>query len=523
MHASSIKPRPSIPHYTSTLLRTLLFARVPLAAALAGCMFVVACSPDATDESGPSTSAASDPGGLRFVDVTESAGLLRPETRTWGAAWSDYDLDGDPDLFVGRHKGVPYLFVNQSGSYSELNPESIEQFDRHACAWGEANNDGRPDLYCTRGARKGHGIGPNELLVQVDGGFDDVSFDYGVTDKLGRGRLANWLDYDSDNDLDLFVANKFREGAGNVLFRKDGDHFTRVNAGLGGELSSINSTWADWDVDGDPDLLVLQYGDRSAVAYENAGGRFERTTLPALGARAWQSAAWGDYDGDGWPDLHVVDSKGSLLLHNVRGTLRSVQRFPMRQGRVSVWLDVENDGDLDLFVAQGARGKNPSDALNRSEFLIVQYEGGFRKAWVPPFRAEHNGDADGVAAADHNRDGKVDVLVTNGYRQWPGTYRLFENRSQGGGWITLQLRGVPANPFGLGARVTVHAGELTYRRQLTDAVDFRSQSETGYVVLGVGDVGKAEVVVRWLDGTMDCVRGRSESVVRVMQGDHPCG
>lgn len=466
-----------------------------------------------------------------FRDVGVSSGV-DIESRTWGAAWTDHDRDGDADLFVGRHWREPLLITNENGQYTR---QEIEAFlsdegtfvDRHGCAWGEANGDGRPDLYCTQGADRGKGSGPNQLFLQTDSGFEDAAARFGVDDPLGRGRTLNWLDHDSDGDLDLFVGNTERAGVGNVLFRNAGNRFRRVDAGVADETRTVSSSWADWDVDGDPDLLVLRHhlarDDNGAIAYENEGGRFRSVSLPNVTGRQWNSAAWGDYNGDGWPDLHVVRDDRAVVLRNAKGDFRPKHKLRVSEGRMSVWFDVENDGDLDLFLVRGARGNFPrDDTTNRRDLLIVKKRGGFEVVSDASFRGPRAGNGDAVVASDHDRDGRVDLLVTNGFLHWAGPVELLENRSTTENWIGIDLDGGLENPWGFGAIVKATTPDDVIYRQVTDGFSFRSQSETGYVHIGIAGAAFADVVVTWPGGARDCISVAAGTVVEVSKGNFAC-
>src|SRR5688500_17374954 len=156
---------------------------------------------------------------VRFEDLSAEA-MVDGESRTWGATWNDWDLDGDPDLLLNRHHRVPQMLENRDGVYRSINEALFEpMWDRHGCAWGEANGDGLHDLYCVQGADKGRGTGSNQLLVQGEAGFVDGTETFAVKDVLGRGRTTHWVDYDLDGDLDLFVGNTVRKSAPNVMFR----------------------------------------------------------------------------------------------------------------------------------------------------------------------------------------------------------------------------------------------------------------------------------------------------------------
>jgi hypothetical protein len=450
---------------------------------------------------------------------------LESTTRTWGSAWADIDDDGDPDLFVNRHWLTPQLMVNADDSFRRFRGKvdwqpGPKKTDRHACAWGEANRDGRPDLYCAQGADMGTGNGPNRLYIRAAKGFIERGHAYGVTNPLGRGRTTNWLDYDSDGDLDLFVGNTDRSGTTNVMFRHRRNGFVKARVGVADGLETVGSSWADWDRDGDPDLLVEQHDPQPTVAYENARRRFRRVRLNGITGKTWLAGTWGDFNGDGWPDVAMVGKDSAAIFRNRRGRFRRVRKIAVNEGRMGAWLDVENDGDLDLFVVQGAGGNRPHPgAVNAPDLLLVRRDGKFDRLRVTG-RAPGNGDA--VSAADYDRDGRVDVFVTNGYFYYEGPNQLFRNTTAARNWAGVRLVGPRANPLGFGAAVRVKTRAITYHRQVTDNFSFRAQSEVGYLHLGLGRARTARVRVDWPQGPPDCVRVTDGSITRVRHGRRGC-
>lgn len=472
--------------------------------------------------------------------MTRGAGVSGEQTRSWGAVWGDFNRDRRPDLFVNRHWNDPWLYRKTTSIFRRVREEFVhlpgyrpgpdpDVVDRHGCAWGEANGDRRPDLYCGVGAGSGRLWGSNQLVMRKDGRFVDRGRRFRVEDRFGRARSVNWIDVEGDGDLDIFVANGLRKSYPNVLLRNVRGRFRRADAGLRRHKRSLSSSWADWDRDGDPDLLLLQGGVTGrgrwpAIAYENVGGRFRQIDLGPVTGRPWKSAAWGDYDGDGWPDLHLVRARRARVLRNLGGRFALVHDLPLRSGRTSAWIDIHNDADLDLFVVQGATGTPIEPGRNEPDFVLIQHEGGFRRVRDAAIRGPRTGNGDAVAVSDYDRDGKLDVLVTNGHNPsgWAGRTTLLRNRTRGGRWIAVDLKGGRWNPLGIGAEIEVTTGMGGYRRQITDGVTYRAQSEVAHVHLGIGRARRARVKITWPRGRTDCLVIRAGERRSIARGSRPC-
>ena len=481
-----------------------------------------------SSEPAPAPVATEPPSSGRayeFVDVSQSSGITAEHCRSWGTTWVDHELDGDPDLVLNRHYFRPFAYANVDASYQAAAwQDTLREpgFDRHVCLWGDPSRDGRPDLLCTQGAERGKGTGPNQLLVQnADGSFTDRASSFGVEYSEGRTRLANWVDYDGDNDLDLFLGVQRRSGFPNRMYRNDGQRFERVRVGLEHELQTEASAWSDWDRDGDVDLLLTLKAARS-VAYENRNGRFRRVRVPRVTTSDWLGASFGNFDRDRWPDLLLVNERRSVVLQNRRGRFVPVHKLDTVQGRMGVWFDADNDTDQDIFLVRGAPGKGDDpDATDLPDLLLIREGTGFSRRGIRSSGVA-TGNGDSAAVADHDRDGTLDLFVTNGYKRSHGPFVLLENRSRVGKSAAVRLDGGRSDPFGMWARLRVSAGNRVYWRQTSDGLVFRSQSEIGYTHLGLGGADRARVRVIWRDGATDCVGIKAGDVVDVEKKSSPC-
>ena len=186
----------------------------------------------------------------------------------------------------------------------------------------------------------------------------------------GDSRSVNFVDYDNDGDLDLFVSNGPQAGSTNFLYRNDGEGvFTKIaeDPVVSDHTPSVGTTWGDYDNDGDLDLYVTNWYGRPNQLYANNGdGTFDRITTgpPVADPGFSEAASWGDYDADGDLDLYVANSDGNLrnALYTNKGDdsfARVDSGVPVTDTRASrsvSWVDYDADGDLDLFVTNAFRG-----------------------------------------------------------------------------------------------------------------------------------------------------------------------
>lgn len=393
-------------------------------------------------------------GNCKFQDVTEKAGLGGITGFATGAAWGDYDRDGNVDLFVSRYVHVDMNHLPAFGS-----DEKFCRFKGVLVQCGPWGMQGEGDyLFHNRG----------------DGTFEDVSKKAGMDDPTHRfGLGAVWGDYDNDGWPDLFLAN---DAGPNFLYhnRHDGT-FEEVGmlSGValgedGQELGSMGVDWGDYDHDGKLDLFVTNYTDQVDNLYRNlGGGAFSDMSWPAkLGQPSFPYVKWGagfvDFDNDGWLDVFVNNG-------HVYPQVDAVPGSPGYKEPMQLFRNNHNGTFEDISKASGV------------------FE-------IPPESRR------GAAFGDVLNDGNMDILVLN-IGQPPS---LLINKARNGNHrIEFQLIGTKSNRAAIGARVTITSPSFTQFNEVRGGASYLSQNDLR-LHFGLGsDAAMSKVVVSWPSGQVD--------------------
>jgi enediyne biosynthesis protein E4 len=506
------------------------------------------------------TPAVAETPRVHFTNVTETAGIRFRhsfgddhmssilEATGSGCAFLDADQDGRIDLYAvsggwlkgisddstgtRHHEAVNRLFHNRGdGTFEDVTRTAgvgDAGYGMGAVA-ADYDNDGAVDLYVTN-------YGTNRLLQNRGKGvFADVTSRSGTGDEeWGVG--AVWLDQDLDGDLDLFVGNylefdpQYRlyyaadafpgplayPGQTDVLYRNDGDGTfvdIAVEAGVAGVGRAMGVASADVDADGWPDLFVANDAMGNFL-YRNKGGAFEEVALSSGvafstngDASSSMGADFSDIDGDGDVDLFVPDmAYNNLYLNDGTGWFEdrtAVAGVAEVSGQYVSWhgefLDVDNDGDRDLFISNGSAHY----VEHTQEALLLLHEP-LQQSWR---YTDVSGDAGpyfrrrvvarGAAAGDYDDDGDLDLFVV--HLDQPST--LLRNEATGHHWLQLLLRGTQDNRDGIGAHVRLRTGDLVQSAQRTSGAGYLSQSDPR-LHFGLGDNVRVDSLeVRWPGGT----------------------
>ena len=412
-------------------------------------------------------------------------------------AWGDFNNDGFQDLFVSTRNGGSLLYSNNgNGTFSQVTTGPIPT-DANNCfgaAWGDYDNDGFSDLFVAV-----NNSGSDWLYHNNGNGTFTRITNGAIVSSGGNGNNCSWADYDNDGFLDLWVANSDQN---DFLFRNNQDGtFTRVtnNAVALKTGNSQGGAWADYDEDGLPDLFVSRVNEPNLLYHNEGGGVFMPVTNGVVvnDISVGQGTSWGDYDNDGHLDLFVVNpnSRNFLYRNNGDGTFTRITNGAVAtdigNGHGCAWADYDNDGHLDLFVANRL-GVN---------FLYHNTGTGTFTRVTSGAVVTDNADAVSGAWADYDNDGFQDLFVTelNSFSN-----RLFHNGGNSNNWITIQCSGRVSNRSAIGARVRVKAtlgGRTVWQmRQISGGDGLGSQNDLR-ASFGLGDATNVEIArVEWPSG-----------------------
>jgi hypothetical protein len=403
-----------------------------------------------------------------------------------GAAWFDTDGDGDQDLYIVNQNQANVLLRNDgAGSFADVTVSPLDDVGvGGAAATADYDNDGDLDLYLSNRG------GANKLLRRDSGAFVDASG--WPLDDAGDGGGVAWADFNNDGLLDLYLVN---DGAANKLFVSYGELgggwvFAPASDPVAGDAGhGACAAWADYDNDGDQDLYLTNRFEPNRLLQNNWPAGFIDAAAggPAADGRNGAGCAWGDYDNDGDLDLYLAnDGQPDVLLKNTGFGFTSVAGYPLENGgpcRGVSWGDYDNDGDLDLYLARHGLTD-----------LLLRNDGGdqFHEFYI----AGTDGNSNGAAWVDYDGDGFLDVYVT-----CDGANMLLENQTANGNhWLQVKPVGVDANRSAVGARVRIVAGGLAQIREIASGSGYMSQ-EPLLAVFGLGAAAVIDTLeIRWPGG-----------------------
>ena len=498
--------------------------------------------------------------GIKFVHNSGRAGKkMLPETLGSGVAFFDANQDGWSDLLLinsrdwkprATRKSLHGLYRNnKNGTFTNVTAASgldVEMYGM-GVAVGDYDNDGRDDVYIT--ALEGDRLFRNEGNFK----FRDVTKASGISN-ASFGTSAAWLDYDKDGLIDLFVANYVQwtqegdlwcsldgstksyctpesyKGTSSKLYRNvGGGRFEDVSrkAGVADPTSkSLGIAVLDYDSDSWPDIFVANDTQPNKLYRNNHKGSFTEEAVASGVAYSEDGVARGamgvdaaDYDRSGRPHLLVGNFSNQMLaLYHNEGTKLFVDEAPTSTvGRTSLlylafgvfFFDYDLDGHLDIFAANGhieeEIGRVQPKVKYREPPLMFRNVGSGKYDYVGgALGAAFNEPmvARGAAYADYDRDGDLDIVITNNH----GPARLLRN--EGGSrnnWVCIKAVGTKSNRSALGAIVRVQSASGRQWSTVRSGSSYCSQSDLAQT-FGLGKDRQVQAIeIEWPSGAKDRV------------------
>lgn len=497
-----------------------------------------------------------------FQDVTQQAGVTTsvPDAScgdfVTGAAWGDVNRDGWLDLFVARIGLPSQLFVNDGhGHFTDQAAQyGVQVTGATAAVFADFNGDGRDDLYVVR-------TGP-DILFRNDGNghFSDVTAASGISDNY-RGSSVSVADYDNDGHLDIYVTNyaecgyplqSFFNYQPDALYHNNGDGtFTNVTSLLGTTPTGVGMTmgagfqaaWFDANGDGRQDLyLGNDYlgpkPDHNRFWMNMGPGpngwQFVESSVPSGTAFSMNTMgiAVGDYNRDGKLDFALSNIRYNRLLRNngdetftdTAVEAKVDRRWNQSASQVPVtwaaaFYDFNLDGWEDLYFAAGnfRYALDQANETEPNELFVNDHKGGFVDMSTASGAADP-GTSKGVAFADYDRDGRMDMFVVN----QGGTPHLFHNVTPMGKrhWLEVNPVGLGGNVDACGARLVLKTKTGSMLREVFCGSTSVASGNQRAVLFGLGQQTKGiSLTVTWPSGTKQVFKSikKVDRLLRVVE------
>jgi ASPIC/UnbV protein/VCBS repeat protein len=299
---------------------------------------------------------------IQFEEVSAKAGILHSGV-TQGVSWGDFNSDGWPDVWVGNHYELPSLYVNQrDGTFVDVIASvwsGDPHADMHGAAWADFDNDGDQDLLVLVGAVMGRGSGGNLLFVNRDGRLEDQAQQWGLDYPLGRGRTPLWFDFDGDGRLDVLLMTAARPDgkAPSAVFRQSSNRFEQHSQ----PSTFSNSQPSLWQQIGD---LLQNLAQRDFSVPSRIGGHGFAQLADVSGDGALDVVVFTNpirlfsLTAVPFEDFthRIAFPSGSTTFHGARCWWCSLKLFHLISG---VWdaaiEDFDGDGHLDMYLARPQR------------------------------------------------------------------------------------------------------------------------------------------------------------------------
>jgi enediyne biosynthesis protein E4 len=437
-----------------------------------------------------------------FTDVTQNAHVA---LTGWGqgVCAGDYDNDGWVDLYITFWGHNVLLHNNGDGTFTDITKKAGLWHDDErwstGCAFVDYDRDGRLDLFVSQ----------------------YIDFDRASTPVPGQSSFCRW------KGIPVMCGPRGLKGTRNELYHNNGDGtFSNVSDKSGiakaGPYYCFTALTGDFDNDGWPDIYVACDSTPSLLFHNNHDGTFSEIGVSADVAynedgheQAGMGSDAADYDGDGWLDIvktNFSDQTASLYRNNRDGTFTDATYAAGLGGNTqflgwgTLFVDIDNDGWPDLFMANGhvypeLDGHATGSTFRERKLLYWnQHDGRFKDVSLnagPGITEPFN--SHGVAAADFDNDGMVELLVNNSH----DSPSLLKNYGKHGNWVLVKLIGTKSNRDAIGAQVRAWAGGHQQLQEVRSGGGYISQSDFR-LHFGLGSATKLDALeIRWPSGLVE--------------------
>ncbi len=446
-----------------------------------------------------------------FTKVTDS-----PISTTNGDSrsvnWVDVNDDGYIDCFIsnGPQAGQNnMLYLNDAnGNFTAVTDDPIvkDGAPSDGATFADIDNDGDLDAFVVNWYNK------NNLAYINDGTGKFTQVLEGIwVNHFGYSETAAFGDYDNDGLVDLYVTNSAGTKK-NFLYRNKGGNNMELLTGISPVtdlFASRNVSWTDIDSDGDLDLYVTnENGEKENLYRNDGGGKFEKLTDLMITTDGFNtmSSSWGDIDNDGDLDLFLANdgSKNQLFRNEGNFVFSRILTTDISKNTAnafsSAWTDIDNDGDLDLFVTNAFK-----NGIRLKNNLYLNDGTGHLTEVTDDIVVMDTGWSYGCAFGDYDNDGFQDLAVaTTRYGNADEPDYLYHNNGNDNHWLLISLEGTTSNRAAIGAKVRVKAvinGVTTWQmREISAQSAYCSQNDMR-AHFGLGDAAVVDsIVVEWPSG-----------------------
>lgn len=491
----------------------------------------------------------------RFTEVTSEAGInhvfkVYEGMFGGGACVFDYNNDGFEDVYITGGMNDDQLYKNNgNGTFTNIFEQSglalTRQYVTQGVSGADVNRDGFVDLFITTITRRTEEQKiPREInllfLNNGNGTFKDATAAYGLDQMYSFSTGGSFGDFNADGWPDIYVGNYFNEyegklsvindatvvGAnqiakGYLLLNEGGKKFRDVykDYGLDFRGFGFGGIFTDFDNDGDQDLFVnhdFGYKRTPDMLLEN---QYPKATFKDVSKATGMDlrinsmgTAVGDYNNDGLMDYYMTNIKFNYFMVNQgpgkpfvnKSKESGLDFFTISWG--ANFADFDQDGDVDLFVANGDLNPNCEPMY---DFYFDNNNGKFSEKSSVYGVADY-GIGRGSVTFDYDNDGDQDLLVVNQEATLPypvpSYTKLYRNDSATGNWIKIALKGVQAEMHGIGSKIAVEAGGKTMIREIDGGSSSHLSQNSVIAHFGIGNATAIDkITVYWTGGGIQTI------------------